>query len=236
MSLSNNTHIENPCKKWIEYKAENKQWIFYNKALEQNEEIKHPKFVVLDELSTVVGWYEAGQSGIYSNEVHNLSEQILKVKSWKGGLELVGYYKDIKPSLISSGGKFAKSVYALLVTETGYELVNFKLKGVGFGGWMDKKFNPLGKIVSVTDYIAGKKGRSEYFTPVFSCGDALQGEDLEYAIGVDKELQEYFKSYEKKSPANVPEVVKDVPPILTDLEKTIVEEIGGEIETENLPF
>ena len=236
MSLSNNTQIENPCKKWIEYKAETKQWVFWNKGLEQNEEIKDPKFVPLDELSTVVGFYEPGQCGIYSNEVHNLTEQILKVKSFKGGLELVGYYKDIKDSLKVHGGRFAKSVYALLVTDTGFELVNFKFKGVAFSGWLEKKFNPLGKIITVTDYIAGKKGRSEYFTPVFTAGETLQGDDYQYAIIVDKELQEYFKACEKKAPANVPETVKEVPPVLTDLEKTIVEEIGGDIESENLPF
>jgi hypothetical protein len=53
MSKSN-PKIENPCKKFIDYKGDKGQFFFYDKDKEEQIEISIPiYFVVLDELSTI---------------------------------------------------------------------------------------------------------------------------------------------------------------------------------------
>ena len=96
MSLSNPT-TENPVKKFIEYKAEESTFQYWDKKQEKNIPLELPvQFIVLDELATITGYCEVAKSNLYSNEVHNLNLQMLNVKSFKGGVHLMGKYADIK--------------------------------------------------------------------------------------------------------------------------------------------
>ena len=99
MSLSNPTVSQNPASKYIEYKGDSGKWFYFDKTKGENgENVElHPPlyFIVLDELATIKGWSDQYESGIYSNEVHHINET-LRVKSFKGGLSIVGKYPDIK--------------------------------------------------------------------------------------------------------------------------------------------
>jgi len=119
MSFSNPT-LENPCKKFIDFKSDEKQFVYWDKELGESGErvIVHTPiyFIVLDELTTITGYYEEGNCGIYSNEIHRISDEQLKVRTFKkGGPFITGLYDAIKDSVKAIGGKYTKSVYALMI-------------------------------------------------------------------------------------------------------------------------
>jgi len=197
MSLSNPT-TENPVKKFIEFKADLGVFRYWDKQKEENIPLEFPiQFIVLDELATISGYCEKTNSGIYSNEIHNLNFQQLNVKSFKGGVHIVGKYADIKDEVKAYGGKFTKSVYAALLNEGGLELVNFRLKGAAFSGWMDSKFNSQRPGVEITKCEDKKKGTNKYKQPVFDMLEITE-EYLNEATAMDIKLQEYLTAYESK--------------------------------------
>ena len=128
MSLSNPITSQNPATRFIQFKGDSGKWSYFDKSKGENGEnveIKLPiYFIILDELSTIKGWSDQYQSGIYSNEIHNLGEQ-LTVKTFKGGAMIKGWYQDIKNDVKALGGKYTKSIYAMLIYEDdSTELVN----------------------------------------------------------------------------------------------------------------
>jgi len=187
--------VENPCKKYIEFKGDKGIWQYYDKEAEEKKEFMCPfYFVVLDELSTIKGFSDRHQSGIYSNEVHSLTNEILRVKSFKGDVSIVGKYSEIKPEIVAAGGKFTKSVYALIFNEQfETELVNFQLSGVAFGAWMNVKFNQQMHCIKVDGEVEqGQKGSIKYKIPMFQ-RKALPEQIIPKAIEMDKILQDYLK-------------------------------------------
>lgn len=193
MSISQ-PKLQNPCSKFIEFKADSGVFRFWNKEKKENVEIKLPiKFIVLDELNTIKGFNDKTQSGIYSNEVHSLNHQTLNVRTFKGGASLKGKYAEIKGEIKDMGGKFCKSVYAALINGDELELVNFQLTGAAFSSWMDKEVDVSTQAIVVTGTEDRKKGKVEYKIPVWN-GEALTADELEEAIEMDKKLQDFLKS------------------------------------------
>jgi hypothetical protein len=105
MSLSS-PKLVNPAQKFIEFKGDTGQFQYFDKSLGEKGEnvvLKQPFFfIVLDELSTISGYSDKLGSGFYSNEVHSLNDEILKVKSFKGGFSTTGKYKDIKDGILAT--------------------------------------------------------------------------------------------------------------------------------------
>jgi hypothetical protein len=200
MSKSN-PKIENPCKKFIDYKGDKGQFFFYDKELEEQIEIEIPiYFVVLDELSTISGYNKKNDCGIYSNEVHRTTDEILRVKTFKGGESITGFYNDIKDAVKGIGGKYTKSVYAMLIgIDKQPELVNFKFKGAAFSAWLEKKMNPDNCIIGIVEFTEERNGNTVYQVPVFK-SFKLTPEFNNQAIEMDKELQEYLKEYKAQQP------------------------------------
>ena len=203
MSLSNNTHIENPCKKWIEYSGKTGTFSYYDKETKTKIPIEKLRFVVLDELATITGFNENLKSGIYSNEVHNLSKQELNVKSFKPGISIKGLYSEIKDHVTSKGigGRFCKNVYVLLAETSGMSLACIKMEGAALNGWIDKKCKTYENIIVVDSFEDKKKGANDYKMPVFTAVGKLKGDALESAKLVDVSLQEYFKHHENTKSA-----------------------------------
>jgi len=195
MSKSN-PRVQNPATKFIEFKGSKGKFFFWDKEKEQQIEISMPfYFVVLDELSTIKGFNEKNNCGIYSNEIRSLKDDILNVKSFESGIKIVGKYQDIKDSAFREGGKFCKSIYAMLITgKDKYELVNFQLHGSAFSGWMDKKFNAEQYACGVKECKEEKKGTNSYLVPVFE-KFKLTTEINNLAIEMDKKLQVYLANY-----------------------------------------
>lgn len=204
MSRSNPV-LQNPCKKFIDFKADQGKLVYYDKDEEKNIELSMPiYFVVLDELSTITGFSKKYESGIYSNEVHRVSDEILRVKTFKGGAYLAGLYKDIKDNIIALGGKYTKSIYAMLLGDEP-ELVNFQFKGAAFSAWLDKKLNIDNQVVAITGTYDEKNGATTFKVPIFE-GFKLDKDVNDSAVLMDTVLQEYLKEY--KAQQHEKEVVK----------------------------
>jgi hypothetical protein len=195
MSKSN-PRLTNPASKFIEFKGDSGQFFYFDKETEQKTEVKMPiYFVVLDELSAIKGFNEKHKCGIYSNEIRSIKDDILNVKTFKGGVQIVGKYNDIKDAALREGGKFCKSVYVMLITgKDKYELANFQFHGASFGAWMDKKFNVEKFAIAIEETSQDKKGNVTYTFPVFTKKNLSPDID-KAAIEMDRQLQVYLASY-----------------------------------------
>ena len=192
--------LENPCTRFISFKGDEGVWYYYDKELEKKVALIPPVcFIVLDQLSTITGYSDEYQSGIYSNEVHSLTKETLRVRTFKGGFSAVGTYANIKGEIASAGGKFTKSVYAMIISkdEEPY-LANFQISGAAFSSWLDLKFSAQRHIVCITgENIDNKKGAVKFKRPVFRTYN-MDSKYVPAAIEMDMELQKYLSSYKEK--------------------------------------
>lgn len=227
--------LTSPAVKYLDWDSEKGQFKYYNKGEKENVAVKLPvSFYVLDELTTVKGYSDKHQSGIWSNEVKNITTQKLKVmcKDKAGKMITIaeGFYQDIKDKLTAAGAKYTRSLYAAMLNENDeYEIVNFQLKGAAFSGWLDfcnaKKGSIMTDEITCGDFKREKKGATKYTIPVFTSERASE-EGNEAAIGLDVKLQEYLRAYFDKTQAAV-EYVED----------TVSNDSESESEDENdLPF
>jgi len=199
MSLSN-PKLQNPAKKFIEFKGDKGIFQYFDKELgEKGETVEFTMpfyFIVLDELSAITGFNEKNQCGIYSNEIHSLNDEILKVKTFQGGISIVGKYADIKNDIKAIGGKFTKSIYAMLLGKEN-EFVHFKFSGSAFGSWLEKKIDLQKAAVLVNETARGEKGIIKFIYPIFK--QTIIPPTKKYvwdaALKMDKELQLYLISY-----------------------------------------
>lgn len=87
MSRSNPTDgIKNPATRWFEWAGGDEGGIkHYDKEAKADVKVALPfTFLLLDELSTVKGWHEPSESGIYANEVRDTRQDALVVRAFKG--------------------------------------------------------------------------------------------------------------------------------------------------------
>ena len=218
--------MKNPAKKFIKYSGKAGKFSYYNKETKENINLQTPfTFTVLDELSTITGWHDNSESGIYSNEVHRIAHDELTIKAFKGGEIARGYYSSIKDKIKAAGGKYAKVLYALLDNE----LVNIQLTGCSLSPWIDKEFDVHKVSVKFEKTTEEKKGSTTYYTPVF---EPVEMEDMEKAIEFDKELQKYFSQHKDKINRNDKAVQSE-----EKTTETSIDAIGNsEIKVEDLPF
>lgn len=194
----------NPATKFLEWKSSEKGFVYYDKEKGKNVLVPLPvKFQFLEEFHTIKGFHENSNSSIYSNEVKTMNEP-LTVKSFKIKEPLAeGLYKDIKHEVKSIGGKYGKSVYALLDGE----IVNFQLYGSSITPFIlytsgDKKTNIKGhshllesNFIEVNEFVEKKKGNNNYTEPVFSLGAKFTREEFQLADDKYKDVANYFNKY-----------------------------------------
>jgi hypothetical protein len=192
--------LTNPSKKFIEWSSDNACFTYFDKDRGEKGEkvlLSLPVFfIVLDELSTISGFCEKHGTNIFANEVRSTAKEPLLVRTFKGGERLQGLYNDIKSEAKELGGKYTKSVYAMLLTGKGQEpeLVNIKLRGAACSAWIEKKINTGKAVICVKEVSREKKGKTEYAVPVFSATPLTQ-ELTDLAIAMDQVLQEYLREY-----------------------------------------
>ena len=196
MSLSEPRQV-NPAQKFIEWSGSKGQFYYYDKESSQDVFFDKTLYIVpLDELSTIKGFHKQSESSIYSNEVKNITQERLIVKSFKGGLIASGLYNDIKGKL--EGGKFGKSVYCALISDKGenLELVNFQFTGSSLGSYIDAKINvDNGNVVSLSSSTEElKNGNTVYFAPKIKKHE-VRSDILKKCVEMDRELQYYLKAY-----------------------------------------
>ena len=202
-----NNKPKNPAEKFLDWDSEKCEWKYYDKTLEKNMSLPMgSKFIVLDQLNTIKGYDEERETGIWSNEVRSVADT-LNVMAGKNKL-MSGTWKEVKASDIPA--KFTNSVYAMMLIDKAYVLVNFQLRGASLRPWFDfveshGGFNELAKgdnVISVTETEEKKKGRVVYNSPVYevvatelSEAASKRGDEL------DKVLQSYLKEYLKPTEA-----------------------------------
>lgn len=201
---SNQSKSSNPAKQFLSWKSKEKVFSYYDKEKKDNIPVELPfKFLFLQHYHTVKGWHDASESGIYSNEVFYIGSEKLVVKSFKGKQIADGIYKEIKPDVLASGGKYHRSVYVMLEDGT---LANLSFKGAVVKEWSDfmeaNKHLVDNQWVEVLKFDSKKKGSVNYTVPVFTLGKSLSKSESSQADDSAAVFQEYINDYfggEKKT-------------------------------------
>lgn len=192
-------------KKSERYEGGKLTW--YDKEAQTDVEVQLPfSFLVLDTLHTVTGYSESNRSGFWSNEVRNLKNETLVVKTKQGsGVRTVakGTYDQIKDEIKSQGGKYTQSVYIAYKGEGGDLVIgHIKISGAALTAWIEfqKKFDINKCAVFITDEPKlEKKGSNYYFSPVFDGQNVSDATEAE-AQKLDDELQRYLDTYLSRKP------------------------------------
>ena len=211
--------IRNPATRWFEWAGGSDggfvRW--YDKDAKANVNVPLPfVFLLLDELSTVKGWHDPSQSGIYANEVRDTRQDVLVVRSFKGGELASGVYKSIKDRVAAHGGHYCTSLYVAYKDGDELKIGNLTLKGAAAGAWMDfKRAAPTRKdasgrtlrayfidAVKIAEYEQLKKGATVFRVPKFSL-QQVSAESNAQAAALDAELQSFLTDYLKRPKADV---------------------------------
>lgn len=232
MSRSNPTDgARNVSTRWFTWAGGGDQGYieWYDKDAKENRKVDGAfTFLLLDELSTVKGWHEASESGIYANEVRDLRQETLLVKAFKGGELATGLYADIRDKIVAKGGHYHGSIYIAYKEGEELKIGNLGLKGAALSAWMEfkksapSKKNADGKslkayfvdAVTVTGFADGKKGGTKFRVPTFALKPV--GDDTNArAVELDAELQAFLADYLKrpKAEAAKPQEAPDEVPI-----------------------
>lgn len=190
----------NPASKFLEWSSTEKCFKYWDKEAEKNELIKLPfSFLYLAERTTVKGFDEKANTGIYSNEVKFLSEE-LTVKNFKGSEIAKGVWNDISSTVDSAGGRFAKSIYSMTKKGT---LINICLYGGAIGEWFEftkkSKKRLADEWVTVADVEERKKGATTYFVPVFKYDKSLSKDEEKMADDAYEILEDYETEPSKRN-------------------------------------
>ncbi len=230
MSRANPTEvIKNPVTKWFEWKSKDKCFVFYSKAEKELFEIPLPfTFIFIDRTATVRGYNKKQGSGIYSNEVKSTKEEVLHVRYFEGGPIASGLWDDIKDRVNGVKGKFGLNIYLAYRGEGGKLMIGaIQATGCCLSAWIEfekqvGKKTLEEKAVQVRTYRSDVTGDVEFNAPVFTLKDCDPKTNAE-AILLEKQVQEYFKSYferassqpaakPKSSAGSEPESQQDGPP------------------------
>ncbi len=248
MSRSNSTEMtENPTTRFFQWSGKTGKVTYWDKELSKDIEVKLPfMFLVLDELHTIKGFSESEEKGISSNEVRDISKDVLNVKVGKNTIEK-GLYSAIKDSIKAKGGKYAKATYIAYRDDNGklsigkFTFTGSSLSGGEYkkgkekakiGGWMD--FTKTCDIYKNAVHLSLEeqvctKGANEYRVPHFEFDKVSKETELE-AAKLDVVLQTYLNSKLKARDVEHTESVAEKSNINEGLTQ---EQIDA---SENLPF
>lgn len=199
MSFSQPTKVENPALHFYEWR--NGQLSRYDKEKKENIAVKLPfQFVVLDELTTVTGFHEPSNSGIFSNEIKHMDRQTLRVRAFKGGDIATGLYANIKDTIKANGGRYTRSVYIAERIGTDFVISHIKFTGAAFSAWLDftREHNVEQGIVKLSGSVEGKKGATVFQIPTFEYEKLEAGthpDIITACTKLDVDLQAYLTRY-----------------------------------------
>jgi hypothetical protein len=189
---------EKPAEMYLEWKSDDNSFSYYDKAQGKNITVDPGKFLFLMDRSTIKGWSEADQSGIYSNEVKNLSTDDLNVRTFSGKAIASGKYADIKEAIQKAGGTFTKSIYAMMEDGT---IINFQLRGVSLRQWMDFTAKSRRRLpdewITIASVEEGKKGRVTFSFPNFEFSGSLNSKEGDLADQQYNELKRKIEPSER---------------------------------------
>ncbi len=191
-----------PVDRYIQWRSDKKHFDYYNGT--EDVPLEMPlKFAVIVEYACVGGYNDKNSSRIYSNDVRRIGQDVLTVRTWKpeGNILGQGVWKDIKPSIEAQGGRYFKSIYAVLEDGTP---VCFKIKGSAVaewsnftkahgGGYESPNFN--NHWIEVTGATEQKKGRVNFSVPKFTVGSNFTAKENKMIDGPSQKIEEYMTGY-----------------------------------------
>ncbi len=201
MSRSNQTDLINPAVHFYQWNGDKGGFKYWDKTKgEKGETVIVPlpfTFIVLDTLSTIKGYNDAESSGYWSNEVRNIKEDILTVKS-KGGLCAAGTYDKVIKDRNCNGAKYCQSAYVAIKEGSEFKIANIQITGAALSAWIEfrKKHKIYEIAIGVAKFIEGKKGKTIFQIPVFQPVKLSPEADAK-AKELDVELQKYLSVYLK---------------------------------------
>jgi hypothetical protein len=220
--------IVNPSNKWFKWSGSTGTLSYYDKEKKENVEVATPfTFLLLETYTTIKGFDEAANEGIFANEVKDVTKQVLKVKCGKETIAQ-GLYKDIKDAVIARGGGYAQSAYVAYKDEDGKLAIgNITFSGSSFGGGTHKPADKNMKDVEVGAWLSFTKshaadiykkaiviegkddrvctqGAVKFYVPKFKLIDVSAETDKE-AIELTNELKAYMTEYFKKTQGEIQE-------------------------------
>ena len=208
-----NKSFDKPAARYVEWSSDEKQFRYWDKDEQKEFLIPLPfKFVVLMERHTIRGFDDDSNSRIYANEVEDLKNEDLTVKSFEGGLIAKGTYSNIKEIVQKAGGHYAKSIY--IQTLDG-EVWNINLKGSAVFAWGEFVKKDRKQLISHSVAVASaeqlKKGKIDYSIPVFEWGKAMTSASASKADDAYNELIEKLsaRAQSLSSKANDDEAVEN---------------------------
>lgn len=199
---------KNPAEIFLEWSSKNQCFLYYDKELKEKKQVKLPfTFLFLAERTTIKGFDGVDNTGIYSNEVKYLTEE-LNVRNFAGNTIAKGVWSDIEDQVKGRDGKFARSIYAM--TKKG-NLINITLYGSPIGVWFEftkKKKNRLtDEWITVSDFTEETYKGNKFYKPVFEFNKSLNKDEGKMA---DK-AYEIFEEYESEPSPRENELVDETP-------------------------
>lgn len=243
MSRSNpSEHLSNPSTRWFEWNGERGEVCYYDKDAKKEITVPLPfTFILLDELASVRGWHDPSNSGIYSNEVRDTTQEVLVVKSFKGGTIAEGLYKAIKDRVNNAGGDYHANCYIAFKGDNDYQIGAIRFKGAALRAWMEFRKAHRADIyksaIKISGYTEGKKGSITFRMPECSL-KAVSAEAEARAVALDKELQEFLSAYLKRNKRDQAEAV--APPVAHHVTDEEMAGVGASrptaITDDDIPF
>lgn len=200
MSRSNpHEGAPNPAVRWFEWSGSKGLVRYYDKDKKENINATEPfTFMLLDQLGKVGGWHDASDSGIYSNEVKDIRQELLVVKSFKGGVLAEGLYKDIKDRVNAQGGHYVANLYIAFKLDGALKIGSLRFKGAALSAWMEfvksNRAEVYKNAIQITGFTEGKKGSVIFRVPTFKLL-TMSAASNDAAVALDRELQDWLKGY-----------------------------------------
>ncbi len=243
VSRSNPTETSpNPSTRWFEWAggADGGVVRYYDKPSQEVVTVGEKfAFLLLDELATVKGWHDASDSGIYANEVRDTRQDVMVVRSFKGGELASGLYSQIRDRVGNFGGHFVASCYIAYKDGDTYRIGNIGFKGAALNAWVEFKKSCGMKngrkafyvdAVKIDGFEEGKKGRVVYRVPKFHLAP-ISDEANTQAVALDTELQEFLSEYLRRARVEQAEATKAERPV-----KAEAASVDPEFADDDIPF
>lgn len=200
-----NQVLTNPAQYFIQWKSKDESFNYYNK--ETKKDVKMPKpfvFIPLFMAYTLKGYNQKKQKSYISNEIENLDNDILCIRSYdvakNSNTEWTGTFKEVK-EVMDDNIKYTISLYAAIKSKKGeMTLVNLQLNGAALFHWFEfaKKNDIWSNAIKVERDTDEKNGAVSYKAPVYELA-SISPEDDAKAGELQSTIEAYLKEYFAKN-------------------------------------
>lgn len=191
--------VKNPATKFYKWSSKKEGFYYYDKESKKEVALPTPAHcIVLDDFSAVTGYLKKYKSGLTSNEVSNMKEEVLRLRTFNGEYKYEGLWHDIK-DFLPNGAKYSKNLYALLCRKGNSECIHLEFSGAASGTYFDIKLNNRTEVLVIKDEVKEQTtGDNVYNVPVLDKVDMVD-EYIDEAKEKALQVRDYFESKKPKS-------------------------------------